>query len=66
MKREDIKKAVDMVMDEGEEGQERRKKSRQLADMAKKALEKGGSSYLNISLLIEDIKQQATSNLITA
>ncbi|GLT92271.1 hypothetical protein SLE2022_101160 [Rubroshorea leprosula] len=64
VKREDIKKAVDMVMDEGEEGEERRKKSRQLADMAKKALEKGGSSYLNISLLIEDIKQQAISNPI--
>ncbi|GKV30444.1 hypothetical protein SLEP1_g39252 [Rubroshorea leprosula] len=66
VKREDIKKAVDMVMGEGEEGQERRRKSRQLADMAKKALEKGGSSYLNISLLIEDIKQQATSNPIAA
>ncbi|GLT57870.1 hypothetical protein SLA2020_308100 [Shorea laevis] len=66
VKKEEIKKAVDMVMDEGEEGQERRKKSRQLADVAKKALEKGGSSYLNISLLIEDIKQQAASNLITA
>ncbi|XVE76091.1 hypothetical protein DITRI_Ditri12bG0145200 [Diplodiscus trichospermus] len=55
--REDVQKAIESLMDEGEEGEERRKRARNLAEMAKKAVE-GGSSYLNITLLIEDFKQQ--------
>ncbi|XVF07799.1 hypothetical protein REPUB_Repub06bG0170800 [Reevesia pubescens] len=61
VKREDVKKAVESLMDEGEEGEERRKRARKLAKMAKKAVEEGGSSYLNITLLIEDIMQQPTT-----
>ncbi|XP_022767227.1 UDP-glycosyltransferase 73C5-like [Durio zibethinus] len=61
VKREDVKKAVESLMDEGEEGEERRKRARELAKMAKKAVEEGGSSYLNITLLIEDIMLQATA-----
>ncbi|XP_028789961.1 UDP-glycosyltransferase 73C5-like [Neltuma alba] len=59
VKKEDIKKAICMVMDEGEESEERRKKAKELSEMAKKAVENGGSSHRNISLLIEDIMQQA-------
>lgn len=59
VKSEDIKKAIENIMDEGKEGEERRERARNLAEMAKKAVE-GGSSYLNIALLIEDIKQQET------
>ncbi|XVF76343.1 hypothetical protein PTKIN_Ptkin13bG0258900 [Pterospermum kingtungense] len=64
VKREDVKKAIESLMDEGEEGKERRKRARKLADMAKKAVEEGGSSYLNITLLIEDIMQQATGSAL--
>ncbi|XWS59594.1 hypothetical protein CRYUN_Cryun08bG0135500 [Craigia yunnanensis] len=61
VKRDDVKQALENLMDEGKEGEDRRKRARKLAKMAKKAVEEGGSSYLNITLLIEDIMQQATS-----
>ncbi|KAI9198748.1 hypothetical protein LWI28_021526 [Acer negundo] len=57
VKSETIRKAIDLVMDE-EEGEEKRKRTRELADLANKALEEGGSSYCNIRLLIKDIMQQ--------
>jgi UDP-glucosyl transferase 73C len=45
-------------MREGEETEKRRERVRKLAEMAKKAIEEGGSSYLNITLLLEDIMPQ--------
>ncbi|KAK2639746.1 hypothetical protein Ddye_027541 [Dipteronia dyeriana] len=60
VKSETIRKAIDMVMDE-EEGEEKRKRIRELGDLANKALE-GGSSYCNIRLLIKDIMKQVTDN----
>ncbi|XWS55907.1 hypothetical protein CRYUN_Cryun09bG0040400 [Craigia yunnanensis] len=58
VKRDDFRKAIESLMNEGEEGKERRKRARNLAEIARKAVEEGGSSYLNITLLIEDFKQQ--------
>ncbi|KAF7804390.1 UDP-glycosyltransferase 73C2-like [Senna tora] len=61
VKKEDIRKAIDMVMEEGEEeSEERRKRAKELSEMAKRAVENGGSSHRNISLLIEDIMQHAS------
>uniref|UniRef100_A0A2N9F7N5 Uncharacterized protein n=1 Tax=Fagus sylvatica TaxID=28930 RepID=A0A2N9F7N5_FAGSY len=57
VKRENVKEAVDKVMGEGEEIEKRRERVRKLAEMAKKAIEEGGSSYLNITLLLKDIMQ---------
>ena len=62
VKRENVKEAIDMVMGEGEEKEKRRERGRKLAEMANKAIEEGGSSYLNITLLLEDIMQQAKKN----
>ncbi|XP_022767228.1 UDP-glycosyltransferase 73E1-like [Durio zibethinus] len=62
VKREDVQKAIESLMDEGEEGEERRKRARNLAEMAKTTVEEGGSSYRKITLLIEDFKQQAITN----
>ncbi|EEF46520.1 UDP-glucosyltransferase, putative [Ricinus communis] len=45
VKKEDVKKAVDMLMDEGEEGQARRERAKEIGNMAKRAVEEGGSSY---------------------
>ena len=59
VKKEDIEKAICMVTEKGEESEERRKKTKEMSEMAKKAVENGGSSHHNISLLIEDIMQQA-------
>ncbi|XP_059646801.1 UDP-glycosyltransferase 73E1-like [Cornus florida] len=62
VKKEEVKKAIQQVMDGGEEGQERRKRARELGKMANRALEEGGSSYLNMALLIKDIRQQLMIN----
>ncbi|KAF5468266.1 hypothetical protein F2P56_012432 [Juglans regia] len=56
VKREQVKMAIDQLMDEGDqEGHDRRKRARELGDMAKSAIEEEGSSYLSMKLLIRDI-----------
>ncbi|KAJ0028206.1 hypothetical protein Pint_35773 [Pistacia integerrima] len=62
LKREEIRKAIEMVMDE-EEGKEKRKKAREVGRMAKKAFEEGGSSHRNIKLLVEDILKESKRRL---
>ncbi|KAL5546017.1 hypothetical protein UlMin_005704 [Ulmus minor] len=57
--REQVKEAIEKIMDEGSEGEERRERLKRLAEAAKIAIEGGGSSYLNIALLQEDILQLA-------
>ncbi|KAK9079334.1 hypothetical protein SSX86_001005 [Deinandra increscens subsp. villosa] len=61
IKREAFIKAIEMVMEEGKEGEERRKRAKELSKMASKAIEEGGSSHRNMTRLIEDIKNQARS-----
>ncbi|NP_001312868.1 UDP-glycosyltransferase 73C3-like [Nicotiana tabacum] len=58
VKKDDVKKALDKLMDEGEEGQVRRTKAKELGELAKKAFGEGGSSYVNLTSLIEDIIEQ--------
>ncbi|XP_004497589.1 UDP-glycosyltransferase 73C4 [Cicer arietinum] len=53
--RVNVKKAIEKVMGDGEEKNEMRERARKYADMAKKAIEEGGSSYINMRNLIEDI-----------
>lgn len=56
--RDGIKEAVERVMDdEREEGRERKRTARELGTMAKRAVEEGGSSCLNITMLIQDIEE---------
>ncbi|KAG7628317.1 UDP-glycosyltransferase 73C7 [Arabidopsis thaliana] len=57
--RECVRKAVDELMGDSEEAEERRRKVTELSDLANKALEKGGSSDSNITLLIQDIMEQS-------
>ncbi|KDO45236.1 hypothetical protein CISIN_1g038151mg [Citrus sinensis] len=59
VKKEAVEKAVNMLMDEGGEGDERRRRAKEYGEMAKRAIEEGGSSSLNIKLLIQDIMQRA-------
>ncbi|XVE76087.1 hypothetical protein DITRI_Ditri12bG0144800 [Diplodiscus trichospermus] len=60
VKKEQIEKAIDMLMNGGEEGEKRRTRARELAHMARKAVETGGSSYFNMSQLVQDIFEQIT------
>ncbi|CAL5194107.1 unnamed protein product [Lathyrus oleraceus] len=58
VKKESIKEAICNVMDEeDEESKERRERVSELSEIGKKAIEKDGSSYINMALLIQDIKQ---------
>ncbi|KAL5807426.1 hypothetical protein ACOSQ4_030159 [Xanthoceras sorbifolium] len=61
-KREDVKAAVEKLMDgEEKEAQERRERARELGKLANSVVEEGGSSYLNIELLLQDIMNQVQS-----
>ena len=55
VKKEDVERGIEVLMDETCECKERRKRIRELAEMAKKAVEKGGSSHSNVALFIQDI-----------
>ncbi|MBA0651164.1 hypothetical protein Goklo_018527 [Gossypium klotzschianum] len=57
VKREEITKAINLVMDSGNEGEERRKRAMKLQVLANKAFENKGSSCLNVKRLIKDISQ---------
>jgi hypothetical protein len=59
VEKEDVKAAIDMLMNEGEEREERRKRVRELGEMAKRAVADGGSSHVQITQLIKDIMRQA-------
>lgn len=55
VRRGQVKEAVEKVMGEDEEGKRIRERAKEYAEKAKKAVEKGGSSFLDMSMLIEDI-----------
>ncbi|CAI9268019.1 unnamed protein product [Lactuca saligna] len=62
VKKEDIMTAVEVLMNEQEEGEARRRRAREVGEMAKKAMEEGGSSYLNIKLMIQAISEEVAKN----
>ncbi|KAL0337423.1 UNVERIFIED_CONTAM: UDP-glycosyltransferase 73C3 [Sesamum calycinum] len=55
VKNDEIKRVIEQLMDGGEEGNERRRRAKELGEMAKRAVEEGGSSYLNVTSFIEDV-----------
>ncbi|XP_024984430.1 UDP-glycosyltransferase 73C6-like [Cynara cardunculus var. scolymus] len=59
VKSEQVSNAIRKMMDIGTEGNERKKKAKLLAKVANKAIEEGGSSYKNLTLLIQDIMELA-------
>ncbi|KAK7280559.1 hypothetical protein RJT34_25623 [Clitoria ternatea] len=56
VKREDIRKAIALLMGDEEEYQEIRGRVRKLSDASKKAIKIGGSSYNNLKELIGELK----------
>ncbi|URE07709.1 UDP-glucoronosyl and UDP-glucosyl transferase [Musa troglodytarum] len=56
VKKDDVVRAVSRLMGEGEEGEARRNRSRELGHKARAAVEEGGSSFANLTLLIQQIK----------
>ncbi|KAE8661173.1 UDP-Glycosyltransferase superfamily protein [Hibiscus syriacus] len=59
LKKEQVQNAIQQLMDEGDEGIERRKRAKEFGEKAERAVEVGGSSYLNMTLLIQDIIQRS-------
>ncbi|MED6155757.1 hypothetical protein PIB30_007993 [Stylosanthes scabra] len=54
--RENVKDGVEKVMGKGEECDKIRERAREYGTMAKRAVQEGGSSYCNMTRLIEEIK----------
>ncbi|XP_028783084.1 UDP-glycosyltransferase 73B4-like [Neltuma alba] len=52
-----IEKAVRKVMDGGEEAAKMRSRIKELSEKAKKAVEEGGSSHNNLTVLIEELQR---------
>ncbi|XP_057510568.1 probable UDP-glucosyl transferase 73B6 [Actinidia eriantha] len=58
VKRENVERAIRKLMDTGDLAAEtRRQKAKELGEKARRAVEEGGSSHRNLSLLIEELKQ---------
>ncbi|XP_043687541.1 UDP-glucose flavonoid 3-O-glucosyltransferase 7-like [Telopea speciosissima] len=55
VKREDIEKAVEQLMGGGEEAERMRSRAMELKEMARSAVEGGGSSYIDVTALIEEL-----------
>nr|VDD15200.1 unnamed protein product [Brassica oleracea] len=59
--KERVKKAVENLMGESEESKVRRRRVKELGELAHKAVEEGGSSHSNITCFLEDMMQLAQS-----
>ncbi|KAI7736877.1 hypothetical protein M8C21_014418 [Ambrosia artemisiifolia] len=62
VKRDNIKEAIKSLMKNDEEGEARRKRSKVFAAMAKSAIEEGGSSQCNMTLMIQAITEELAKN----
>ncbi|KAJ0735986.1 putative UDP-glucuronosyl/UDP-glucosyltransferase, UDP-glycosyltransferase family [Helianthus annuus] len=58
LKSDDVKEAVKALMKNDEEGVARRKRSREFAVMAKRAMEEGGSSHRNMTSMVQAIIEE--------
>ncbi|KAK4728344.1 hypothetical protein R3W88_021332 [Solanum pinnatisectum] len=63
LRSEKIKEAIERLMDDSMESQKIREKAVSMSKMAKNAVEEGGSSWNNLTALIDDIKNFTSSSL---
>ncbi|GAU17167.1 hypothetical protein TSUD_177970 [Trifolium subterraneum] len=64
MKREEIVKAVDILMGSGQESIEMRMRAKKLGDAAKRTIEEGGHSYNTLIQLIDELKSLKKSKAL--
>lgn len=62
--RHEILRAISILMDRGEDGEKRRERAKQLAEMARQAVTEGGSSKTDLSLLIQEIRKQSILSIV--
>ena len=58
---EGVKKAVEELMGDGDDAKERRRRAKELGELAHRAVDEGGSSHSDITFLLQDISQLAQS-----
>ncbi|KAI3687858.1 hypothetical protein L1987_81561 [Smallanthus sonchifolius] len=63
VKSEAFRKAIETVMEDGKESEDRRKRAKELGKMANEAIEEGGSSHRNMTRLIQDIRNQSSTEI---
>ncbi|MCL7021502.1 hypothetical protein MKW94_000485 [Papaver nudicaule] len=56
VKRDKVKMVVNQLIGQGDEAKEMRKRAKEISEMAKKSVEEGGSSYADLTTLIEEMK----------
>ncbi|KAJ1387581.1 UDP-glucuronosyl/UDP-glucosyltransferase [Sesbania bispinosa] len=64
VKREEIVRAVVLLMESSQESNEMRRRVRKLADAAKRTIEEGGHSYNNLIQLIDELKSLKISKAL--
>ncbi|MCE3052452.1 hypothetical protein HAX54_052677 [Datura stramonium] len=57
--KDDIKMIIEQVMGGELEAEMRRKRAKEVGEMARRAVEEGGSSHFNLTQLIQDLTEQA-------
>ncbi|XP_059302597.1 UDP-glycosyltransferase 73C3-like [Lycium ferocissimum] len=57
VRKEEVMKAIKTVMDKEKEGTDCRKRTKELGQIAKNAVDKDGSSHLGLTLLIKEIQE---------
>nr|XP_043612185.1 UDP-glycosyltransferase 73E1-like [Erigeron canadensis] len=62
IKRQNVKKAVKILMNNDEEGEARRNRAKALSIKAKRSMEEGGSSFLNMTLMIKGVTEEVAKN----
>jgi predicted esterase YcpF (UPF0227 family) len=56
VRREEIAKAVEILMGSGQESKEMRMRAKKFGDAAKRTIEEGGHSYKNLIQLVDELK----------
>ncbi|RHN46590.1 putative soyasapogenol B glucuronide galactosyltransferase [Medicago truncatula] len=64
VRREEITKAVEILMGSGQESKEMRMRAKKLGDAAKRTIEEGGDSYNNLIQLIDELKSLKKSKTL--
>ncbi|XP_019167908.1 PREDICTED: UDP-glycosyltransferase 73C1-like [Ipomoea nil] len=59
--RDEVALAIEKALGGGEEAEMRRRRAKTLGEMAKRAVEEGGSSHLNIAKLIQDVAEESNT-----
>ena len=64
VKKEHVKKAIDHLMNGGEEAEEIRRRVQKLGEAAKSAMDEGGSSHWNTTMMIQNVMKHVNRHVL--